>query len=158
VPPSSWVAGSTRDRWFTVLRFDENRKSLVLIPDGTWSWTTVEKDGGIHRHSLGLTEGVGALPLLEISVEGLSSKVSEAAAALAVAPAKLVAVFPAVNLFEIALNTRSDYWINRALVWIEEGCWASLPIESMQAVVEDKSVEQSLRHRIRQRLSNAESD
>jgi hypothetical protein len=100
-------------------------------------------------HRLEPPDVIGALPLLEVPIDRLASKVAEAATVLAIPPERLAESIPAKALISVAIGTRSDYWIDRALSWIEQGSWPVLPVESMRGVVEDRSVGQQLRHRMK---------
>jgi len=158
VPADAWSPGlvpSSDDQvpWFPVLRFDENRKALVVTADGRWSWTSSGQDDAVRRHKLRAPEVVGVLPLLELAPSQLTAKLSDAASVLRMSPEDLVLALPVAQVFNAAFETRSDYWIGRALLWIETVQGFESNIDSMRAVIDDLRVSQQLRHRTRKVLA-----
>lgn len=156
VPASSWTASSSADdtrRWFEVLPFDEDRKALVLEASGRWLWASVDRSGASRSHELRPPEVVGVLPLLELDPAALQGKVTSAAAILGIPPADLISALPSAEVFAAAFETRSDYWIDRALEWMVRLPGLSIPAAAMRAIVDDPMASQSVRHRIRKLLS-----
>ena len=116
----------------------------------------MDAHGLIHLHQLNPPEGVGALPILEIELAGITIKLTEAASVLQVSPNDLRQALPAGELFETAFDTRSDYWIDRALDWMEAQPWSGLPLALMRSAIADKSLGQTLRHRAQRVLISSE--
>jgi hypothetical protein len=158
VPAAAWTADLVLGAvdqvpWFAVLRFDQDRNALVVTADGRWSWTSRGQDGAIRRHQLRAPAVVGVLPLLELAPDQLAGKLSEAASVLRISPEDLALALPVAPVLEAAFATRSDYWIERALLWIETIQSFNRPIDSMRAVIADPRVRQQLRHRTRKALT-----
>lgn len=156
VPLSSWTGGpplAELDQWFAVLQFDESRKTLVLTSSGRWAWISTGSDGQARLHELRPPDVIGALPVLELDVAGLASKLALHAMTLRVTSEDLVAALPTADLVKVAFATKSDYWIDHALRWLEADYWSSVPVAAMQAVLDDPSIGQNLRHRTRKLLS-----
>lgn len=156
MPTSSWTASSLTGEtalWVPVLPFDENRKALALEAQGRWAWTSTGDEGAYHLHALRLPEAVGVLPVLELDPSRLGGKLGAASAMLRISPEDLMAALPLADLFGIAFETRSDYWIARALRWMEVLPKSRAPAAVLQAVVNDQQVSQRNRHRIRRLLS-----
>lgn len=159
VPASSWTDSSSAGeavRSVAVLRFDEDRKALVLTASGRWAWTSIDRDGKDILHELRLPDAVGVLPVLELDPAGLEVKLAAVAALLGTSPGELVVALPGTDLLDVAFETRSDYWIACALRWMDALPRWSARAALMQAVVNDPTVSQRNRHRARKLLATRE--
>ncbi|WP_171042465.1 hypothetical protein [Sinomonas gamaensis] len=113
----------------------------------------MDSSGTRHLHELQPPDVVGVLPLLELDPAALQGKLTDAADILRISPADLINVLPSAEVFAAALETRSDYWIDRALEWITRLPALNIPLAAIRPVVDDPRVGQSVRHRIRKLLS-----
>jgi hypothetical protein len=120
VPESSWFSSEHGD-WLPVMRFDENLLALVITKSGQWGWVSEAPDGKHSLRKLQAPEVIGAIPFLELSPRGLVSKLTETAALLRVSRRELASALPITELIAVALDTRSNYWIEKALTWLEGG-------------------------------------
>ncbi|KHL02423.1 hypothetical protein LK10_12540 [Sinomonas humi] len=64
---------------------------------------------------------------------------------------------PSADVFAAAFDTKSDYWIDRALEWITRLPALNIPLAAMRTVVDDPMLGQSVRHRTRKLLSTRAS-
>lgn len=156
VPDPSWISSvlpvSDEQDWLPLVRFDEDRCALVITRLGCWQWVSNGPGRETRLHKLEPPEIIGAVTFLEMPPESLSSKLAGAASMFRVPVEDLIAALPIAELVTAALDTRSDYWIDRALTWIEGASLPEFPFHSMREAVNDRNVSQNLRHRVRQAI------
>jgi hypothetical protein len=95
--------------------------------------------------------------LLELDPAALQGKLINAAAILGMPPADLMRALPSAEVFAAAFETRSDYWIDRALEWMVALPGLTIPAAAMRTIVDDPMASQSVRHRTRKLLSTRAS-
>ncbi|MEV7692174.1 hypothetical protein AB0N73_02465 [Microbacterium sp. NPDC089189] len=101
--------------WTPVLRLDES-SWLGLV--GTSLYV-----GGLSepKRELDPAHPIALLPCLERSRRSVVSELTEREAELDRAPGSLVATVPLGLVASMAVLTRLDYWVLRALDWLDDG-------------------------------------
>jgi hypothetical protein len=132
--------------WRPLVAFDEGKKWLGMAEDAGWYWSS-NKDGSSGLHPLVGPEGVGSLPILESSPQGVIDRLAEELGDIAWRRRDLGALLPLERLTELALQTHSDYWVERSLDWIDvfgtDRVGDQLPAAAM-----DRRLSQGIRHRL----------
>jgi hypothetical protein len=95
---------------------------------------------------------IGTLPLLESPPHAVVSRLQEVVRQTSVPSDDLLAALPLARLIEVALGTHSNYWISRAIDWVEMlGPGHISP--QLAAAAEDRRLDQRTRHRLRRLVS-----
>jgi hypothetical protein len=105
-------------------------------------------DGKQSLRKLQMPEAIGAIPFLEMSPRDITSKLTETAVLLQLSRKEPVSALPISELIAAALDTRSNYWVEKALTWLERSPLSAPPLDSMRRAANDRGVNQHLRHRI----------
>jgi hypothetical protein len=96
---------------------------------------------------------IGALPLMESLPHAVVSQLQEVARQTNVPSDDILAALPLARLIEVALETHSNYWISRAIDWVEMlGPGHISP--QLGAAAEDRRLDQRTRHRLRKLASH----
>lgn len=154
LPDRAWLPISLRSenflvsvRWCPFVTLPAESVNLGLCENGEWSWSQ-KSEGVTIAHPLSGRSIVGALPLLEVSYAEVRQQVEGTAARYGPSTAAILEVLPLKAILLTALGTRSDYWVALALAWLEDGAAQGLE-QDVRAIVADKQLSQSVRHRAR---------
>jgi hypothetical protein len=148
----SWEAAELPDgqgtaRWCPIVEFGELTNALGIMQTGKWSWAAWQDDRW-RLFSLDSDAVIGALPLLEIPLGELESKVRKSATRLGLPVQQVVDELPITTIIEAALRTRSNYWIGLAVEWLKDTGPAPRSLDMLKKTASDTSIDQSLRHRL----------
>jgi hypothetical protein len=137
--------------WYPLMPFDENRKWLGFANDNKWYWSG-ERHGRTMLYPVTTEAAIGALPLLESPPHAVVSRLQEVTRRTSVTSDDLLAALPLARLIDVALETRSNYWISHAIDWAEMLGPDRLSTQ-LAAAAEDRQIDQRTRHRIRKLVS-----
>lgn len=126
---------------------------LLHLGDGSWLGLVAGRvavgDGVGPKREIDPAHGVGLLPLLERPYSVVILELEERETELALAPRALAELLSLDDIPRTAVACRSDYWVDRALDWLE-----SMPPENVDAALLDEIeratwATQRTRHRAR---------
>lgn len=152
VPEGAWedcngaLVGSNPCRWCPMVAFGEPRLVLGLSSSGDWLWGDAEVVPAIVYPSDG-TSLVGILPILERPLPLVRSEAARTATRLGL-PLTLVDALPVAEIARTALATRSDYWVDLAIEWLEAYGDRQALAEDIAGASRDKRLSQRIRHRL----------
>jgi hypothetical protein len=138
--------------WYSLISFDESRKWLGFADDYEWYWSR-KQHGHTMLYPMTTEAAIGALPLLESPPHAVVSRLQEVVRQTSVPSDDLLAALPLARLIDVALGTHSNYWISRAIDWVEVlGPGHISP--QLAAAAEDRRLDQRTRHRLRKLASH----
>jgi hypothetical protein len=135
--------------WRPLVDFDEGKKWLGIAEDAGWYWSS-DKDGLLRP--LRGPEGIGLLPILELSPEGVLDRLAEQLGDITWVRKDLRTLLPIERLTELALQTHSDYWVERSLEWIEV-FGADRVVDQLPDAANDRRLSQGIRHRLQRAVT-----
>lgn len=157
VPNSAWApcevsvnSEELKSCWCPLVGFGEPRVALGLSADGERLWGE-EVVGIATVYPLEAPAVVGVLPILERPLPMVRSEAARAVARLGL-PLPLVDALPVTEIVGAALKTRSDYWVELALEWLEADADRQHLTDAITAASSDSRLAQRTRHRL-QRLT-----
>jgi len=137
--------------WYPLIPFDENRKWLGFADDNKWYWSS-EQHGRTMLYPVDTDAAIGALPLLESPPHYVVSRLQEVVRRASVSQDDLLAALPLARLIDVALGTRSNYWISNAIDWVELLGPGHMS-RQLAVAAEDRQLDQRTRHRLRKLVS-----
>lgn len=151
VPPESWLDRLMRGvpvKWCPLVEFGEPRRALGFTTDGSWTWGMLDSNGQ-DVFEVGELSTIGLLPLTEVPLPLVRSAARASAQRLGVSNSAIVKNLPIAEIISAALATRSDYWVNLVVRWLDD----QPPSEQLLAAVESAAIDQRLsqsnRHALR---------